>query len=459
MAASDELGRKLRLTRFMILMRQFDEDIPYPKAGEVIKEHCSGDEGQRALCGIALWYGSNKTTDPPDIKNLSLFHGEHPALEAYFQLLLDNDNAQRDWNSKLDCLAGEFKNSPLFAYLALEKLKAEDPAQVEIAYPQFAEAFRFIAESAFQRKRYRMARTYFLKAAELLPDYTRAIIGLGNINFFALEDYEKALSYYEAALEKDPTNTAAQFGKGAALHKLDRYQESNAALDRMLAADLLRNNRIDNANYLYYSGEGNYLKAYNYYLMKDDAKARELVDSAHRFLPDSEEINDLSGVLFFEAKKMEEARKDFLKVIAKGNSNCNAQLHLGLIYQWTQSAGIEASSEDQGGKASRGYQETWSLKSEPPERKALNYFLGASSCMQSAVYSLKGQIDSVPTLDLEPNEKVLLTGRLQNKLIDVRISSTRSIEMMIDEASRNSVSDKGNYVSFMREMLARIRNP
>jgi len=50
-------------------------------------------------------------------------------------------------------------------------------------------------------------------------------------------DYEQALRWYESALEQDSTNTAAQFGKGAALHKLGRYEESNDVFDRMTVAD------------------------------------------------------------------------------------------------------------------------------------------------------------------------------------------------------------------------------
>ncbi len=53
-----------------------------------------------------------------------------------------------------------------------------------------------------------------LYGIKMIPEYTRAINGLANIQLFVLEDLEKALDYYEAALGYDRANTAALFGKG-----------------------------------------------------------------------------------------------------------------------------------------------------------------------------------------------------------------------------------------------------
>jgi tetratricopeptide (TPR) repeat protein len=458
LACSDELGKKLRLTRFLILIRQVDEDIPNPKAEAVVKELCGDGENQRDLCEIARWYGNYKKDRLPETRDYSIFKGEDSALETYFRLLLPGGSPQAD--SKLDpeSLSDEFKASSLFLYLNPGRLKAKDPVEVETAYPEFAEAFEYLAESLFQRKKYGAARTYFRKAVEIIPDYTRAINGLGNIYFFALEDYERALHYYQSSLMQDSTNTAALFGVGAALHKLDRYEESNAALDRMLAGDLIHNSRLDSAGYHYYSGEGIYLKAYNYHLLKNPLRARELVDTARQFLPDSEEIIELSGMLYFEAKQLEEARNEFLRIIAKGNSNCNAQMHLGLIYRRLKQTAGDQSSEDRSVKSSRGYQETWSLRDESPEKKALSYFLGACSCMESGVRNLKEQMNSVPALDLEPNERVLLQDKLRYRLGEVRASCSSNIELMITEASEDPVPNNDRYLNLMREILGRIRN-
>jgi hypothetical protein len=126
------------------------------------------------------------------------------------------------------------------------------------------------------------------------------------------------------------------------------------------------------------------------------------------------------------------ARRDFLNVIKKESSHCDAQRHLGLIYQRMKQIPDDPLLKEPHGRGSGVYRETWSLKDESTDKKAFNYFLGAASCMESALHNLRARIDSVPLLDLKPNEKFLLTDRLKNRLINMRISSAANIEMMIN---------------------------
>jgi tetratricopeptide (TPR) repeat protein len=438
LAGSEEYKKKLLLSRFLILTRQIDEDIPYSRLDEVIKEICSGDESRKDLCDIAQWYKAYKKLNPPDIQYTTLFGGEQPELEEYFKrLLAPPGNFSPDIRIES---AGELSGeSPLLLYLSPGKLGTRDPAEIEKTHPGFAEALEYLGESLFQRKKYGAARNCFRKALDLIPDYTRAINGLGNIYFFGLEDYEQALHWYESALDRDPTNTAAQFGKGAALHKLGKYAESNATFDRMLSSEHLRDGRLDESGYRYYSGEGNYLKAYNYRLMDDLEKPRELIDLARKFLPDSEEINEFSGVLYFKAQKLEEARKDFIRVLAKQNSSCSAQMYMGLIYHQMKYSGTGAVAEKE------------------RERRELNYFLDACSCMESGIQQLRFQIDSVPSLDLETREKVLLSSRLRSKLLDYRMASTADIQRMIDNASQTAAVERETHLKLIREILGRIQ--
>lgn len=439
LTGSDEFKRKLLLSCFLVMTRQIDEDIPSPHADEITQELCSGEESRKSLCEIILWYRDNKRGKPPDIQEVSIFNGEQPELERYFKLLLGDVKQPLDFSSQPPAEGLAQADSPLLLYLSPWKLKSRDPAEVETAYPGFAEALEYIAESNFQKKKYGASRTYHRKALDLIPDYTRAINGLANIYFFALEDYDQALRWYESALKQDPSNIAAQFGKGAALHKLDRYHESNAALDRMLSDDSLKNGRLDQNQYRYYCGEGNYLKAFNYKLMDDPAKARELIDLALQFLPYSEEINEFSGLLYFNAHRLEEARKNFERALARQNANCSAQMYMGLIY---------SRMEDAAGTPSPDAQR---------EKRELSYFLGASSCMETAIKSLKEQIESVPSFDLEPREKILLSDRMKSRLLDFRVASSSNIEKMIESASQTSVASKETYLKLMREMLGRLR--
>ena len=433
LTGSDAIKRRLLLTRFLILIRQIDEDIPDSGSDDLIRELCAGDGHQQTLCSIAKWYTDGKNAGQIKLDR-PMFKGEDPNLDSYLNLLLFDAIPRRDAFTVSDI------QSPLFLYLNPGKLLAMDTAEIEKNYPEFAEAYDHIAESLFQKKKYRAARAYFHKAIELIPDYTHAYIGLGNIYFYALEDYERALRYYETALESDPSSAGALLGKGLALHQLGRHQESNAVVDQLLTAHISRNQWIgDVPDVRYYQGEGNYLKAYNYHLMREPARAREFVDAAKESLPDSEDINYLSGLLFYQAKDLESARKDFQRVIQRGNYNCNAQLHLGLIYRQ-----LKNSAES-------------SIPKDESDKKADTFLLGAAACMESTVLSLRTELNLLDSTDLEPQERFVLRGRMQKRLFDEHFASCSTIEMILRKLSEDGIGEKSVYLTLLNEILTRLR--
>jgi tetratricopeptide (TPR) repeat protein len=438
LAGTDAIKNKLLLVRFLVLIRQIDEDIPYAAGDEVIQELCAGDPIQKTLCGIAEWFKNGKNAGQLKL-NTPIFSGENPALESYLNLLFFQATPTVDAFPQLGDPLQASKQSPLFLYLNPHRLSSIDPAEFEKEYPQYAEGFQYIAESLSGKKKYRSARACFQKAIDLLPDYTRAMVGLGNIYYYTLEDYGQALRYYENAMERDSLNAAALFGKSLVLHQTGKYQDSNAVLDRMLAGNLARNKWVDGVpDAQYYQGQAHYLKAYNYYLMKNTIRARELLDSAKKFLPDSEEINYLSGLLFYELKDMESALRDFLRVVERGNySNCNARLYLGLIYQQLKPAEIPSKEES--------------------ERKSAQNFLSAATCMESAIGSMSYQIRTMDGMDLDPQELPALKARLEKRLLEMRESSCSSIEMIQREISKSSVAEKPVYQKYLGEILSRLR--
>jgi hypothetical protein len=266
---------------------------------------------------------------------------------------------------------------------------------------------------------------------------------LGNIYFYVLEDYGKSTYYYDAALKRDPSSAAALFGKGLVLQQLGSYPESNAVLDRMLELNLARNKWIDGVpDAQYYRGEGSYVKAYNHYLMKDPAKARELVDSAKKSMPDSAEINYLSGLLFYESKDMESARLDFLRVAGMGN--CDALLHLGLIYE--QLAATNGNQPLPGEK-------------ESANEKSIQYLVQTGVCMESAIGSLSYKIRTIDLSELEPGEQAFLKSRMDRRLSDLRLSSCSTIETIIGRISTNSAPRREVFLKYLNEILTRLRSP
>jgi len=434
---SDEIRKKLLLTRFLIFIRQRDEDIPYKGSDELVRELCAANAYQQNLCSIAQWYKSGTKAAPLRLSNLD-GKREDPTLDGYLNLLLFDAIPRKDAFPE-----SQAPQSPLFLYLNPGKLLEMDPGEFEKNYPEFAEAYEKMGDSLFQKKKYRAARVYFQKAIDLIPDYTHSIIGLGNIYFYALEDYGRALSYYENALEQDHSNPAALWGKAMSLHQLGRYQESNVVADTLLATPITRGQWIgDVPDGRYYQGQGNYIKAYNYHLMRNPERAREFVDVAKQSLPNFEGINLLSGILFYQARQLEPARKDFLNVIQRGNYNCNAQLHLGLIYRQI--------GNDDDSIAS-------TVAEDEPGKKALTYLLGAAACMESTVQSIRTELNTLDSIDLEPKERFVLRGRLQKKLSDEHSSACSTIEMIIRELSKDGGETKSVYLNLLNEILTRLK--
>ena len=435
---SEAIKKKLLLAQFLIMTREIDEDIVCTHLQGTVDSLCAGPRTpqEQELCGLArqyqegfgATYGQKRAAQSKRLDRTA-FDFENSVVDAYLYSLCLRTYGIEDPKDPGVSIAERYKTSPLFLYLNATKKDIRQISEYERQYPEFAELFALAAEDLFQATKYNAARAYFKKAIELLPDYTRAINGLGNLYLFALEDHERALEYYESALKQDPENTAALFGKGAVLHHIDKYPESNAALDRMLESDISRRGRASSASIRYYNAEANYYKAYNCYLMGELNRARQFVDTSKSHMPDLESTNYLSGLLFFGEKNLESARKDFLTAVQRGGTNCNAHYYLGLIDH------------------------------ERGEREAFNWFLRACSCIEGSVRGIEKQIQSVSGLDLEEIEKATLKVKLEKKLLSFRHSSAAQIDTMIGIVS-GAETEKGKYyLDLLNIVLSRLRLP
>ncbi len=442
LAPAKEIQSDLMLARFLTLVRQIDEDIPCPEAETLIRELGTGDAYQRNLGIMAEWILNGRKVGQLKL-NAPIFRGQDPALESYINLLLFEATPRFDAFSS-QSPQPTAQESPLFLYLNTAKLTSIDSAEFERRYPQFAEGYACLADHYYQKKQYRKALSFYEKAVDLIPEYINALVGLGNLNFYILEDYARAMRYYDTAIKRDTSSAAALFGKSLVLQQLEEYSESNALLDRMLSGRLARHRWIEGVpDAQYYQGEGHYLKAYNHYLMNDPVKAREYVDIAAKFLPDAAEIRYLSGLLYYESKNMEPARRDFLHVTQMGNYNCNAQMNLGFIYeQFKETYGTQPLPGDK----------------EPAAKKSLQYFVAAAGCMEAVSGSLSYQIKNLNTLDLDPKEIAALKVRLEQKLTDVRSSSATNIGKITSRVSASSEPEKDVFLKHLQDILTRLRS-
>jgi tetratricopeptide (TPR) repeat protein len=430
LAARQEIRNKLALVRLLRMAREIDEDIPCPTMREDVRFICENpsDARAQALCELAGAYIAGPVAAAESMKRVdpSVLQIENSPLDAYFFGLYSRtigSDAKDDALRKQ--LNEKYKDSPLFMYLSLNLGSPRLTQQ----FPDFAEAWEFSAEASFQKNLIRSARNGFANALELIPDYTRAQNGLANIYFFTLEDYPNALKAYQNTLKWDRQNTGALFGKGAALHHLSQYEESNATLDLMLSSDLSRNGRVTQNSVQYYRGEAYYYKSYNSYLTKDPARSREFIDLGKKELPQAEEINYLSGLLYYNAGQLDAAKEDFEKAIRSGK-NCYAYHYLGMI----------------------------ELRSGGPTAAA--QFLTSSACMERGLQVLQQNIKVMAGLDVDPGEKAALQSRMEMKLREYRDSSADMIQRMI-ALIRDALIDptwKQTYMGTMNDLLVKVQS-
>ncbi|NIM10787.1 MAG: hypothetical protein GTO45_02270 [Candidatus Aminicenantes bacterium] len=312
-------------------------------------------------------------------------------------------------------LVEKYSLNPLFIYFNY-KTTLNREKEVEERYPQFAEFLVFKGNKLFTKNKLKQAANYYRRTLELIPDYTNAINGIGNIYFFTIQDYETALRYYQETLDLDCLNPVALFGKGVSLHYLQKYEESNDVLDFMLQKQDM------------YHGEATYYKAFNWYYMEDPVKARELVDRAKSLLPHSGEVHFLSGLLYYNQGKMEEAEKDFLITLYdREYSRCYPLYYLGMIKLKGQN---------------------WSF---------LRDFSDSIQCFENAVLNMNRRITAIDSLEIEEHQKEWMKQRQRAKLEDFKQASQQVIKQMRIAIDRNKPKKEAYDKKQMDEALRRVR--
>ena len=406
---TEKIKDKLRQIRFLILLRQIEENIPNPHIAEIIEDLCAGDERGKRLCEVAKWVQNGKKFEELKL-NYHAFTEDDPFFESYLTLLLFQNAPQFDVFSLAESLATT--NSPMFLYMNPYALISINPDEFEKLYPDFAEGFVVLAEQLFNGTKYSLSRKFYQKALELIPDYTKALSGIGDI-YYAIEDYERALHYYNLALRHVPADITVLFRKGLTLHQFKRYEESNDVMDHMLRLDTAQDKQVG-GTLQYYHGQGYYIKAYNHYLLNDRVKAREFVDSAKKLLPQQRhtEIRYLSGMLFYESQDWESARQEFMSL---NGASCNASLHLGFIHEKLNAANENTMPAE---KAS--------------EHESVPFFIEAATCMRSEISLFASRINNFDLSAFEPVEQERIKSNLNRKLLNLKNSSSSDIKLIID---------------------------
>ncbi|MGA2363028.1 MAG: tetratricopeptide repeat protein [Candidatus Aminicenantales bacterium] len=246
--------------------------------------------------------------------------------------------------------------------------------------PEFAEAHYHLGETALKSGRLLDAEAHLLKAYEAIPESPQTRILLAGI-YFATEEFDKSLEFYDLSLQVSPEYRDALLGKAICLSYLGRYEDAIPPLDRMLELGY------------WLLGEAHYWLAWNLHELKRDAEALRHVDEAKGRLPTNSEVFGLSGTISLEMGELDRAEKDFLESLKYNPANSESLFGLGTV------AGRKNLWEESG-----------------------SYYEKAGRAFESAETTLQAKVEEIKGSALSGERKARLLRKRELQLERVRLT-------------------------------------
>lgn len=269
---------------------------------------------------ISLSRGGYTMPGAPEPGKTPLPRVSESALSDYLHLLLQRFVTDRDSVGKLIGEEDKFRRLHEDSNLAVF-LRLYTPLEMDeklAAFPDFAEMVMLRGNWHNTGKKYQAALADYQRAVEIMPVLYKARNAMATL-CYSLQEYEQALLYYGQTLEIYPLEPAALFGRAICLSELRRYDESDRALHEMIEKQT------------FYHGEANYYLAKNCYYRNRPEETRSYLNLAAAYIPDSPELNMLSGLLYLDRGQPDWAALDFRKVLEQQPQHAEAWYFLGQV--------------------------------------------------------------------------------------------------------------------------------
>jgi len=202
--------------------------------------------------------------------------------------------------------------------------------------PRFVEARYFLGEVSLGRGLPLEAEAQYLEALRVLPEWPTVTRALGDVDL-ALEEFGRAVEFYDRTLAMTPDEPNATFGRVKALSYLGRHVDAVASIDTLLA----RNWR---------PGDVRYWRALNLYQLGEVAAAWDETVVAKRFNPMDPELFKLAGIVALARNEVPEARANLEYAVSRLPDDCDARFYLAgvdaLERRWPESAAGYARASD-----------------------------------------------------------------------------------------------------------------
>jgi len=192
----------------------------------------------------------------------------------------------------------------------LEKLLQDDPG--------FYEAYYSLGQIAFKMGQLITAEKNLLKAYLEFPESSSIVISLASV-YFAFEELDKSLEYYEKSIKMAPNYRDALLGKAMCLSYLGRHREAIETCNVILTLGK------------YYLGETHYWLAWNQNELGELENAWENIENSKKYLIGYGQVYSLAGTIAFNQKEIDEAEKNFLEACKQDASNGDPPYYMGKI--------------------------------------------------------------------------------------------------------------------------------
>ncbi|TFG79685.1 MAG: tetratricopeptide repeat protein [Chrysiogenales bacterium] len=269
---------------------------------------------------ISLHRGGYSLLGAPELEKKPLPRETGPVLFNYLYLQFLRLIATRDTIEKYIGEEKEFLSLHGDSNLAvfMRPFTPQEKDDKLAAFPDFAEMYMLRGDWHNSGKKYQAALADYQHAAESMPVLYKARNAMSAI-CYSLEEYEQALLHFGQTLEIFPLEPTALFGRAICLSELRHYDESDRALREMIEKQS------------FYHGEANYYLAKNSYYRNRPEETRSYIKLAAAYIPDSAELNMLSGLLYLDRGQPGPAAIDFRKVLEQQPQHAEAWYFLGLV--------------------------------------------------------------------------------------------------------------------------------
>jgi len=248
-------------------------------------------------------------------------HADNDALSAYLWLSFNCSyvGAGQQTVGEWLALVPTWRNTPLLAFKAAVcggYTRSSFDAVLE-AEPRFIELHYYIGSSAAFAGKIDDSMEHLLLAYGWRPRWPAVTNSLA-ADYIALEEFDRAIEFYDDTLEVLPAFPDALLGKAKAQTYAGRYTDAIATIDRLLALER------------WLVGDARYWRAVNENQLERLGVAWDDVEQAAKLMRNAQ-VPKLGGIISYRRTQLDVARAKFEESWRLGPEDCETGFYLGIV--------------------------------------------------------------------------------------------------------------------------------